>query len=294
MKSSLEKTTSLLFFITLISLQLFNSLELSSVAKLSKSPAETIFTKECFYYDLKSDIIITNYVKKINSIVNRILQQDTKIDRENITFQQFWTIFKNGNYGKIACDLADSEDYVRSYFNYYSIKGKMTRNELVQFMGLYYLEGELLIDESHPTLSKFFPNDHEIARRKSCKISLAYWELVNVLLQKIYVKFSWDVTTTIKKKEIFKILIQTHTGKCWLMSGMDCKFFDSIVSKGLGFFNMTYGRNKGLNLSQTKMLFSTFLFKDISVKTCQNKKFDAREIEDISRLLLVEHFNKNK
>jgi len=283
-----------LFFITLINLQLVNSFELSSLAKLTRSPPKAIFTKECYYYDLKSDLVITNYVKKINSIVNRILQQDTKINRENITFAQFWQIFKNGNYGKIACDLAASEDYVRSYFKYFSVNGKMTRAELVQFMGLYYLEGELLIDESHPTLSRFFPNDHNIARRRSCKVALAYWELVNVLLEKIYIKFSFTTTTSITKKEIFKILIQTHTGKCWLIKGKDCKFFDLFTARAAGFFNMTYGKHKGLNLNQTKFAFSTFLFRDISVKTCKNKKFNEQTIRDISKLLLVEHYNKKR
>lgn len=293
MKSTIENITTLLFFITIINIQLYSSFELSSLPNLAKNKHLTAFAEECYYYDLKSDLIITNYVKKINSIVNRILKEDTKIDIENITFKQFWTIFKNGNYGKIACDLADSEDYVRSYFNYFSIEGKMTRNELVQFMGLYYLEGELLIEEIHPTLSKFFPNDHEIENRKSCRVSIAYWELVNILLEKIYIKFNWDDDTSIIKKEIFEILVNTHTGKCWLMADKDCKFFDYSVTKTLGFFNMTYGRNKGLNVYQTKLAFSTFVFRDISVKTCKLKKFNAEEIEDKTQLLVIDHFEKD-
>jgi len=91
------------------------------------------------------------------------------------------------------------------------------------------------------------------------------------------------------KKEIFRIITQTHTGKCWLMTGKDCKFFDELTAKALGFFNMTYGAKKGLNVDQTKMAFSTFLFRDISVKTCKIRRFDERALLLRIRAIHREH-----
>lgn len=269
-----SKFTTTLFFIFLFNVQLHSSLELSSLANLVNPNYKnlTAFQGECDYYDLKSELIIINYVKKVNLVVNTLIQV-TNINIENITFEQFRTIFNKGNYGLIATELAESHDYVRSYYNYFLKDGKMTIAEFTQFMGLYYLEGELLVEGYHPTLSIFYPNEHEIKNRRGCKIAIAFWELINNLLMKIYINYHWADITIIEKKEIFEILINTHTGKCWLKYNKDCKFFDEFTAKALGFFNLSSGKNKGLNVSQTKILYSTFLFKDISVQTCKDKKF---------------------
>jgi hypothetical protein len=270
----------ILFFITLINIQIYSSLELNSFAKQFSKPIDSeAFTQVC-YYDLKTDMIIKNYVIKIESTVIKLFKESTDVIETDITFEQFWRFFKNGNYGKIACELSDSEDYVRSYFDFFlNEEGKMTYKTFVQFMGLYFLEGELLVMEIHPTLSPLFPNEHNISKSKGCRISLAYWELVNFLLQKIYIQFKWEESRPISKEEIFSILENTHTGKCYIMADKKCKFFDKYISKVLGFMNMSTGAREGLNVFENKMAYSTFLFNDISHQVCTQIKFDAEVIK---------------
>ena len=292
MKATFLKFTTIMFFISLINIQFSTSLELSSLANLSTSKLNPLksFEGQCSYYELKEDEVKINYIKKIHLIVNTLIQDIKDIDINNITFNQFRKIFSKGNYGKIATDLAESENYVRSYYDYFLKDDKMSIAELTQFMGLYQLEGELLVEENHPVLSKFYDNGHEVARRKGCKITIAFWELVNNLLKKIYLKFQWTDSTIITKREIFETLINTKTGKCWLMLDKDCKFFDKFVTKTLGFFNESSGSKKGLTVHEAKFAYSTFLFKDISVKTCDTKKFDPKLIEERIQELLKNHY----
>ena len=264
-----HKFSTLLFFITLINMQFYASFDLSNLSKIPNKLES--FRGECSYYELKENVVKINYVKKIHLMVNTIIQEVHDIDINDITFKQFRTIFKNGNYGKVATDLAESDDYVRSYYTYFLKNDKMSIAEFTQFMGLYHLEGELLVEGNHPILSNFFSNEHQVSKRRGCKIAIAFWELVNNLLKRIYLKFQWTDSTIIKKREIFEIIINTETGKCWLSLNKDCKFFDEFVAKALGFFNESSGRNKGLTVHESKMAYSTFLFRDISVKICNTK-----------------------
>merc|ERR1712032_118570 len=288
MKATLLNLTTLMFFITLLNIQFTSSVELSSTSNLSKINKLKSFRGECSYYDLKVQVVKINYVKKIHLIVNTLTQQFKDFDINNITFKQFKKIFKTGNYGKVAEDLAESDDYVRSYYNYFSKNQKMSIKEFTHFMGLYHLEGELLVEDNHPILSKFFKNEHEVGKRRGCKIAIAYWELVNNLLKKIYLKFQWTDSTIIKKKEILETLISTKKGHCWLKMNKECKFFDEFISKSLGFFNETSGRNKGLTVHENKMAYSTFLFKDISEKKCKAKNVNSKKMDERIQLLLKE------
>jgi hypothetical protein len=238
------------------------------------------------YYDLKTNLIIENYVTKVKSITKKVLLKFPTINTSDINFATFWQIFKEGNYGKIAIELAGSEDYVRSYFDYFKGKdGKLTENNLLHFMGLYYMEGELLVEEIHPTLSFFFKNEHNIAETKGCKVALAFWYLTDSLTKKIFVEFKWGDDKVIDREEIFTILVKTHSGKCWLMADKKCDFFDEILGKTLGFMNMSGGDREGLNVHETKLAYSTFLFNDICEETCKQKKFEAealaKKIENI-------------
>ena len=293
MQTTLSKFTTFMFFITLINIQFTSTFELSSISYLPKSKTLKSFRGECSYYELKENVVKINFLKKITLLVNTCTQQIKDLDVNDITIKQFKKVFKNcGNYGKVATDLAESDDYVKSYFKYFSKKnGKMSIKELTQFMALYHLEGELLVEGNHPILTKFFSNEHEVSKRKACPIAKAYWELVNNSLKKIYLKFQWSDFTSITKKEIFETLVNTVTGKCWVKAqpAKDCKFFDDFVSKALGFFNTSSGKKRGLTADEAKLAFSTFLFKDISVKTCKGK-FDPmlmeQKIQALLRMLL--------
>lgn len=277
-----------MFFIALISFQNINSMELGShtfITKLEKYRDLKTFQRQC-YYDLKTDLVITSYVKKIRIVVRDIFKENKDLNKNHITFEQFWMIFKKGKYGQIAHELSHSETYVRSYYNYFKKNDKMNEADLFQFMGLYYLEGELLVEDQHPTLSKYFSNEHEVSDRFGCNITIAFWDLVNKMLLNIYVKYNWDHKTMIGRKEIFSILIETITGRCWLKNDKDCIFFNKFVTRAQGFYNLSSGRKVGCNVHQTKIMFASFLFKDISWNECNQKKFDENLLKTkVSKIL---------
>merc|ERR1712032_1753900 len=128
-------------------------------------------------------------------------------------------------------------------------------------MGLYYLEGELLVIETHPTLTEFFPNEHNVNKRIGCNVALAFWELTTEYLQRIFIQFKYSTTIQkITKTEIFTIIT-------------------NIIGKVMGFFNMSSGKRESLNTKETKMAYSTFLFSDVYDKTCKEIKFDAEKLQ---------------
>lgn len=270
MKSKLQNLLFLLMII--ISFINFDLNSLHSINNKFKNLKS--FKVDCFYYDIKTDLIIENYVEKIRLIVDDIFIKHIEYSRDNISFEQFWAIFKEGKYGLIAPELSKSEEYVRFYYNYFKKSVIMTEADLLQFMGLYILEGELLINHTHPTLSKYYQNVNQVSDTKSCNVTLFFWELVNQMLMKIYVKYEWNDETPINKIEIFKILSETIAGKCWLTNDKDCNFFSSEISKAHGFFNLSGGNPNELNVYETKMMYATYLFRDISVDICDQKIFN--------------------
>ena len=282
MKTFMQKFNILLFLIAILSFQFSYTLELSSLSKVKSPKLQIADFEELCYYDLKVDIIIKNYVIRIQDQVNKLFEANSALDRKNIKFDFFWKTFKSGHYGEIAPELAGSEDYARSYWNYFVKPNSqvMTEVEFTKFMGLYYLEGQLLIGEIHPTLTKYFPNEHNVNNRLGCSIGLAFWNLTSELLQRIFIQFKWSkTTTTFTKTQVFTIISNTHTGKCWISGGKKCKFFDEVIGKFLGFFNMSSGKRDALDIKETKLAYSTFLFQDIFEPACSQKKFDGAMIE---------------
>lgn len=281
MKTSFQKFNILLFLIALFNIQFFAALELSSVAKLQKAPKEENFEQLC-YYDLKQELIIRNYVIRIKDECDTIYEVNKYTKRDEITFQFFWQVFREGKYGQIAPELAGSEDYVRAYWNYFTSGEKMTEDEFIRFMGLYYLEGELLIIEKHPTITEFFPNEHNVMRHKGCDVALAYWALVSELMHRIFVQFKWSQTSkVITVSEIFTILTNTHSGKCQLFNGKKCKFFTEYIEKIMGFFNMSTGNRPTMTIPELKISYSTMLFNDLYKPLCENKEFDPKKLNEL-------------
>ena len=172
MKTSMHRFNVIMFFIAFLTIQSYSSLEIGSIFGEKNKIVEKLENSENFealcYYDLKVDLIIKNYVIKIKAEVEKVFKIHTTANRDAIKFSIFNTVFNKGNYGQIAPELAGSEDYVRSYWNYFKNNNSetMTEKEFTKFMGLYYLEGELLVTETHPTLSQFFPNEHNIREVK--------------------------------------------------------------------------------------------------------------------------------
>lgn len=272
-----------MFFIALVCFHSVSSLELSTfINKLQKVDT---FEEEMCYYDLKVDLIIKNYVEKVKELVEEAM---IKHEVTEITFEFFTTVFKEGNYGQIAYDLGESEDYVKSYWNYFSSETTtiMTVEQFTKFMGLYYLEGELLVEDIHPTLTLFFKNEHNVSKGVGCKVALAFWMLTESMLQKIFVTFEWSTDDkSITKHEIFDIISQTHSGKCWLIMDSDCSLFSGIVGKIQGFFNLSNGSRVALDIPETKIAYTTLVFNDLYNPPCDQTKFDEAEIkEKISKL----------
>jgi hypothetical protein len=272
-----------MFFIALINIQFIATLEIATIAKPLKvaSEIEGHFEQLC-YYELKQDLIIKNYVTKVKDYVKKFFLEHkvTGEQKNSINFQLFWKAFKEGKYGQIATELAGSEDYVKSYwFHFTSDKTKMTEVEFTKFIGLYYLEGELLVAEKHPTLTEFFPNEHNLYGKVACNVGLAYWTLTVELLHRMFIEFKWTVTTKdITKIEIFTILTNTHTGKCLIIAGKKCKWFTEFIGKIMGFFNMSTGKRQNLNIEETKLAYSTMLFQDLYEPACKQTKFDIKKI----------------
>jgi hypothetical protein len=283
MKTNMQRFNVISFLIALLSIQIYSSMELSQAVRLSslsnftkvEQPSES-FEQLC-YYELKVDLIIKNYVIRIEDEVNKIFDKDAILDRNHIKFDYFFKVFKGGKYGQVAPELAQSEDYVRSYWNYFVTKNSesMTEKEFTKFMGLYFLEGDLLVTESHPTLTPFFKNDHHVNRRIGCNVAIAFWKLSSELLQRIFIEFKWNINDqTITKSEILTILTNTHTGKCHISMNKKCPFFTEFIGNVLGFFNMSAGKRETLTIKETKVVYSTFLFSDVYDKQCTQHKFD--------------------
>jgi hypothetical protein len=270
-------------------IQFVYNLELDAVmTRLKLSKFKTLALKEKYndediacYYDLKQKLIIKNYVAKIKELV----QGNMSIFINNqLFFQEFFEFFKSGTYAKVAEELGRSEDYAKSYFYHFindDNRDYMTVEEFTKFLGLYYLEGQLLVTEAHPTLTEFFPNDHFINKRTGCNIALAYWDLVKLVYKGMIINFKWDTTKTavIHKTEVFTMIQNTHSGKCWITAGKKCKFFAKMITKILGFFNMSSGDRQALTLDEGKLAYSTMLFNDIAYEQCKQKKFDFEKIQ---------------
>lgn len=289
MKTFMQSFNVIMFFIALLNIQFISSLELSTMAKKLANVTTTLEKQENLdnddefcYYNLKQELIIKNYVAKIKEIVSKFYVAN-EITDNLVTFELFWKAFKMGNYGQIAEELSGSEDYVRSYWTYFLVDAsseKMNQEEFTKFMGLYYLEGELLVEESHPLLTEFFPNEHLVAKRKGCKVAIAYWTLVTKIWHEMIINFKWSQTNTvITKTEIFTIITNTHAGKCQITAGKDCKFFTNVIQKMLGFFNMSSGNRESLTSAEGKMGYSTLLFQDLSYPECMQKKFEAEKLQ---------------
>merc|ERR1712222_21145 len=263
MKTILQRFNVIMFLLAILNIHSYSSLEISSLTKVPKFDRTENFEQLC-YYDLKVDLIIKNYVIRVEDEVAKLFDKNDLVDRNNIKFEFFFKAFKQGRYGKIAPELAGSEDYVRSYWNYFITKkdsNSMTEKEFTKFMGLYYLEGELLVIEAHPTLTEFFPNEHNVNKRIGCNVALAFWELTTEYLQRIFIQFKYSTTIQkITKTEIFTI-------------------FTNFIGKVMGFFNMSSGKRESLNTKETKMAYSTFLFSDVYDKTCKEIKFDAEKLQ---------------
>lgn len=283
----MQRFNMLMFFIALINIQFLTSLEVGSMSKPLKVPGVAEHFEQLCYYELKVDLIIKNYVQRVKDYVSKFFL-DHKIsatDRNSISFQLFWKAFKEGKYGQIATELAGSEDYVKSYwFHFTSNETKMTEVEFTKFIGLYYLEGELLVAEKHPTLTEFFPNEHNLYGKIACNVGLAYWTLTVELLHRMFIEFKWSVTNTVVTKiEIFVIITNTHTGKCWLVDGKKCKWFTEFIGKIMGFFNMSTGNRQNLNIEETKLAYSTMLFQDLYEPACKQNKFEAGKILQLTK-----------
>ena len=275
MKTSFQRVNVIMFFFALFNINFISSLELSSLMAKTKVDINLDAFKNTCYYDLKTNFIIENFIVKVKEESTNFLTEYANYDENDITFELVWTFFKQGNYGQIACELAGSEDYVRSYYNHFKgSNGKMTLRNFYQFVALYILEGELLVEEVHPTLSLLFPNEHNIQKSHGCKITLAFWELTDFLLEKIYIQFNWSSDRIIKRQELFTILTVTQTGKCYLMSNDKCDFFEEWLAKNLGFMNMSSGRREGLTVFETKLAYSTLLFSDVSKSACEQTTFN--------------------
>merc|ERR1712151_905066 len=276
MKTILQRFNVIMFLLAILNIHTYASLEIASLTKVPKFERSENFEQLC-YYDLKVDLIIKNYVLRVEDEVQKLF------DKNSIKFEFFFKAFKQGNYGKIAPELAGSEDYVRSYWNYFQTKkgsDKMSEKDFTKFMGLYYLEGELLIIEAHPTLTEFFPNEHNVNRRIGCNVGLAFWELTTEYLQRIFIEFKYSMTNQkVAKTEIFTIITNTHTGKCQIMMDKKCPFFTNFIGKVMGFFNMSAGKRESLNTKETKIACSTFLFSDVYDKSCKQVKFDPETIQ---------------
>merc|ERR1712032_49135 len=293
MKTILQRFNVIMFLLAILNIQTYSSLEIASLTKVPKLEKADNFEQLC-YYDLKVDLIIKNYVIRVEDEVAKIFDKNDLVDRNKIKFEFFFKAFKQGNYGKIAPELAGSEDYVRSYWNYFQTKkgsDTMTEKDFTKFMGLYYLEGELLIIEAHPTLTEFFPNEHNVNRRIGCNVGLAFWELTTEYLQRIFIQFKYSMTNQkVTKTEIFTIVTNTHTGKCQIMMDKKCPFFTNFIGKVMGFFNMSAGKREYLLTKETKVAYSTFLFSDVYDKSCKQVKFDA---ETIQKKIKAIKFNKD-
>lgn len=274
-----------MFLIALLIIQLAGSMELSSLIQMQKGTTKEENFDQLCYYELKQELIIKNYVEKIKDEVAKVLLEFKITEKDTVSFAIFWKIFRNGKYGKVATELSGSEDYVRSYWAYFTTKASMstmTYVEFTRFMGLYYLEGELLVTESHPTLTEFFKNEHNISKRKGCNIALAYWALTTELLHRIFIEFKWStVTKVITVSEIFTIITNTHAGKCHLMGDMKCKFFTEMIQKIMGFFNMSTGNRPTLAIPELKIAYSTMLFNDLFKPVCNNKSFTPEKIKTL-------------
>jgi hypothetical protein len=292
--STLQKFNILLFLIAILNVQFIASIEITNLTKSKTSTPSEHFEQLC-YYELKQDLIIKNYVEKVKLYVSKFFLKNkiAKKDQNEINFSLFWLAFKEGRYGEVASDLAGSEDYVKSYWTHFVTKGSktMTEAEFTRFIGLYYLEGELLVEEKHPTLSEFFPNEHNINQKIACNVAIGFWYLTQELLQRMFIEFKWsDSTQVITKTEIFTIITNTHSGKCWITAEKKCKFFSEYIGNILGFFNMSGGNRQALTIEETKLAYSTMLFQDISEPVCKQFKFDAtqlqKQINQIRNLIL--------
>merc|ERR1711957_5849 len=279
-KTSMQRFNVIMFLITLLNIQFSTSFDINSLARSIKVDTDNF--QELCYYELKVDLIVKNYVIKIQDDVNKIFKIHKDQDRNAIKFEFFSQIFKKGSYGQIAPELSGSEDYVRSYWNYFTKKDSktMTEKEFTKFMGLYVLEGELLVTETHPTLSEFFPNEHNISKRIGCNIAIAFWKLSSELLYRMFIEFKWSTTNQkITKTEIFTILTNTHTGKCEISMDKKCPYFTTLIGNVLGFFNMSAGNSQSLTTKETKIAYSTFLFSDVFDKKCKQLAFDAEKLQ---------------
>merc|ERR1712151_22748 len=282
MKTSNQKICIIMFFIALCSVQFAECFELSSLVQLQKPTTKVENFEEMCYYELKQELIIKKYVEKIKAEVQTVYIANKHVQTDAISFTLFWKIFKEGRYGKIATELANSEDYVRAYWGYFTQEATMTHVQFTRFMGLYYLEGDLLTIERHPTLTQFFPNEHNINRRLGCDVAHAYWVLVTELLHRVFIEFKWSTTTKIiTVTEIFTIITNTHYGKCHLFMDKQCKFFTKLIERIMGFFNMSSGNRPTLIVAELKMAYSTMLFNDIFEPACAAKNFDGDKLSEL-------------
>lgn len=273
-----KKCQIVLFLIALLNIQYSTSIEIVTLKQL-KLPHTESFHDMC-YYSLKTDLIIRNYVTKIKEIVN-IIFETNKVTTRTVDFALFSQIFSTGHYGEIAREFGGSEDYIKSYWNYFKVgKGtEMNEEDFTRFMGIYYLEGELLVAELHPTLSDFFPNEHNLKKKIGCNVALAFWELTDDNLRKIFINFKWSLKMGfITKSELFQIYITTHSGKCLIIQRQNCNFFNKKMSAGMGFFNLSGGKRKYLTTTEAKFAYATYLFDDIYMPECKRTKFDEKEI----------------
>ena len=289
--NSFRKLNIIVFLIALVNMQLLFCIDLSPMTKKHQTPVTPSSDQECQelkYFDLKLNVVGNKYLKKIHKIVNLIFKQNNVTKKDEIEYSLFSKVFKEGKYGKIAVELSKSEDYIHSYWDYFVHENDktMTQSDFEKFMGLYYLEGELLVTEQHPTLTEFFPNEHNYYKRKGSKPTLAFWDLVEERLKKVFEGFSWKLSKNIvTKTEMFSIYMTTRTGKCSVTNGDGCKTLNELFSYLMGFFNFSNGKRKSLTQNEAKFAYSTLVFDDVHDPGCKQTKFDEKNIEKLVKKL---------
>jgi len=157
-------------------------------------------------------------------------------DMEIITFDEFFKNFALGNFGKIANSFSSNKDYVKDYYDFFSKNGRFDKECFKEFYFLYYLEGQLLIADKHPTLSSKFSNFDSINDGKPDDLTMDIYNAAEKLTDTLFHMSGLNDLSLVSIDNFMKLLHKTHLYKKIKKNVNLANEFDNDAIRSFKFF----------------------------------------------------------
>lgn len=206
----------------------------------------------------RDSIVVEDFFKRVRHDID-VLYKENNWNEDNLQIENISKMFKNSTYYAIANIYANNK-YLQNYYNFFlDDNNKMSKKSFSRFYALNFLEGELLVEEIHPTLTVIVPNIHNIKNKKGDETAIEYWKVILKLVDYIYIRNSFNDGMMLNIDGLSFVLEKTNLYQNYTNIGKkNSQFFQNLNNKLFNFFDE--GDKKMMSKADFKILFSYFYF----------------------------------